>query len=229
MSFRCFLAILIVLLSTQTIALAQRTAPPWPLVNTNIDAVQHLRMLGYWTSDRDSLSDPANKQALIAFQKVEGLKRTGTLTDATYQKLLKASTPNAKDSVHVFHIEIDLNRQVLFLVDSLDHVTHILPVSTGSGKYFESEGNGRYAITPRGKFKVYYRISGWRKSPLGLLYDPLYIHNGVAIHGAPLVPAYPASHGCIRVPMYAASELFQKTPIGTIVIIFGENPKLSKN
>jgi lipoprotein-anchoring transpeptidase ErfK/SrfK len=57
------------------------------------------------------------------------------------------------------------------------------------------------------------------KSPLGLLYYPNYLVEGIAIHGNPAVPAFPASHGCIRIPMYAAVEFTNIAAIGTQVVI----------
>ena len=57
------------------------------------------------------------------------------------------------------------------------------------------------------------------KSPLGLLYYPNYLIKGIAIHGNPSVPSFPASHGCIRIPMYAAVEFTGLAPIGIPVVI----------
>ena len=70
-----------------------------------------------------------------------------------------------------------------------------------------------------GRFTVIRKIAGWRKSPLGMLYYPTYITEGVAIHGSRSVPPRPASHGCIRIPMSAAKEFFDVTPIGTVVLV----------
>lgn len=118
------------------------------------------------------------------------------------------------------HIKVDLSRQVLSVVDASGNVLRILPISTGSGKWYISEGERRKAVTPRGRFTVYRKISGWRKSPLGLMYYPVYIVGGIAIHGSPSVPRRPASHGCIRIPMYAAKAFHDSTPIGTPVHVY---------
>jgi lipoprotein-anchoring transpeptidase ErfK/SrfK len=118
------------------------------------------------------------------------------------------------------HVEINLTRQRLFVVDDSGRVVKTLPVSSGSGKWFTSEGKRRRAITPRGEFTVYRKIAGWHKSPLGMLYYPTYIIQGVAIHGSRSVPSRPASHGCIRIPIAAAKEFSDMTPIGTIVLVY---------
>jgi lipoprotein-anchoring transpeptidase ErfK/SrfK len=124
------------------------------------------------------------------------------------------------------HLEVDLARQVLFVVDASGDVSLVLPVSSGSGKLYTSEGRTRRAVTPRGRFRVYRKVEGWRKSALGLLYYPNYLIEGVAIHGSPEIPNYPASHGCIRIPIPAAKELSDITPVGTVVIVHDGSPEL---
>ena len=104
-------------------------------------------------------------------------------------------------------VEIDLGRQVLFLYVN-GALNKILPVSTGTGKRYCDEGKCGIATTPKGSFRIERRISGWRKSDLGRLYNPLYFTGGIAIHGFPSVPPTPASHGCVRIPMGSA-EAFQ--------------------
>ena len=84
---------------------------------------------------------------------------------------------------------------MLSVFDESGNVEKVLPISSGSGRWYVSEGERRLAITPTGRFRVYRKIPGWRKSPLGLMYYPVYIAGGVAIHGSPSVPRRPASHG----------------------------------
>lgn len=194
-------------------------------------AIAKLYELHFWTGKTYSLRDDANRQAIIAFQKLAGLPRTGKLSDSTIARISEASAspamlPTAHDQLHAQHIEVDLDHQVLFVVDPQDQVNRILPVSTGSGQLFDDSSKGKvYARTPRGNFKVYNKVSGWKKSPLGLLFDPMYFTGGFAVHGANDVPAKPASHGCIRIPMFAAAEMYRVTPVGTPVIVYGQNPK----
>ena len=118
------------------------------------------------------------------------------------------------------HVEVDLSRQRLSVVDGSGCVVKTLRVSSGSGKLFTCEGRTRRAVTPKGRFIVDRKIPGWHKSPLGMLYYPMYINRGVAIHGSSSVPSRPASHGCIRIPMSAAKEFFDVTPIGTVVLVY---------
>jgi lipoprotein-anchoring transpeptidase ErfK/SrfK len=114
-------------------------------------------------------------------------------------------------------IDVDLSRQMLSVFDGSGRVVRVLPISSGSGGWYVSEGERRRAVTPTGRFRVYRKIPGWRKSPLGLMYYPVYIVGGIAIHGSPSVPRRPASHGCIRIPMSAAVAFYNTAPIGTTV------------
>lgn len=185
------------------------------------EAEQRLADSGYWVGKVDGRWDVASRNALIAFQKVERLKPTGQLTRATLDQLMAANRPVPRETGEA-HIEVDLSRQVLFVVDDSGTVTRVLPVSTGNGKEFYSEGWVRDAITHPGRYQVRQKISGWKNSALGEMYYPVYFMYGTAIHGSKSVPAKPASHGCVRIPMFAAKEFYRTTPIGRPVIIYKE-------
>jgi lipoprotein-anchoring transpeptidase ErfK/SrfK len=179
-----------------------------PLARSEINqALARLAEMGY------------GKGGLIAFQKYEGRKPTGQLNRAEFDAITNATAPQAKDSGYK-HVEVDLDRQVLLLTDEDGHVKKILPVSTGSNKHYREKGMSGIAYTPRGRFRIYAKMNGWRKSPLGLLYYPNYFSDGLAIHGNPSVPHSPQSHGCIRIPMSAAVEISRQLPVGTIVLIY---------
>jgi lipoprotein-anchoring transpeptidase ErfK/SrfK len=138
----------------------------------------------------------------------ETARLAATKSEATIDALSFASAP---------HIDVNLSRQMLSVIDESGRVVRVLPISSGSGGWYVSEGERRRAVTPTGRFRVYRKIPGWRKSPLGLMYYPVYIVGGIAIHGSPSVPRRPASHGCIRIPMSAAVAFYNTAPIGTTV------------
>jgi hypothetical protein len=161
----------------------------------------------------------AGPMALTTFQKWEGLKVTGSLTRKDYDAIMNADAPQPKDQGYR-HVEVDLDRQVLILLNDEGEIAKILPVSTGSGKRYKEKGMRGLAYTPRGRFRIYNKLSGWKKSPLGLLYYPNYFSDGLAIHGNPEVPHTPQSHGCVRIPMSTATEMYKRLPIGTIVLIY---------
>lgn len=183
------------------------------------EAEQRLWDLGYWAGPVDGKFDSDSRHALRAFQKVERRARTGSLTSNELNALRTASRPLPRHTSYA-HVEIDLKRQVLFVIDESGDVMRILPVSTGNGELYMDHGEVHRARTPAGTFKVLRKIDGWRLSSLGLLYYPSYILNGIAIHGSPSVPAHPASHGCIRVPMFAAKELSSLMPVGMEVMVY---------
>lgn len=200
-------------------------AKPKPKVITareSKEAKERLEVLGYWLkADVESF-----RHALIAFQKIEGLKPTGKLTFDDLETLRRANPPAPKETTTLeegkIRVEVDLRRQVLFVIEGENKVTKILSVSSGNGKEFKSEGFARDAVTPPGRFNVYNKIKGWKKSALGMLYYPNYYLSGLAIHGSTFVPAYPDSHGCIRIPMYAAAEFYQIAEIGTEILVHGQ-------
>ncbi len=194
---------------------SRKTAP------LTVEEIQEARKLlgelGYWVD----ASDESLRYALIAFQKIEGRRRTGILTKDELEALRTAEAPIPLEEGYP-HIEVDLHRQVLFAVECGEEPLLILPISSGSGEWYTEGETTQRAITPTGRFKISRKIAGWRKSPLGLLYYPSYIHGGIAIHGSPFVPARPASHGCIRIPMFAAEEFSQMAVIGMEVIVYDD-------
>lgn len=184
-----------------------------------LEAEQRLATLGYWTGPVDGIFDSGSRHALVAFQKVEGRKRTGELTSEELEALLIAVTPLPRYTGYA-HVEIDLQHQVLFVVGEGDAVTHILPVCTGNEEFYLDHGQVHRAHTPQGRFKVLRKIRGVRISSLGLLYYPNYLYEGVAIHGSRAMAVYPDSHGCIRIPMFAAKQFSELVPVGTEVAVY---------
>lgn len=214
--------LLLILLPTFSIApLAARRRINTQTIGSQevFEAEQLLAALGYWTGPVDGKFDAGSRHALVAFQKVEDRKRSGKLTISELQALREADRPLPKHTGYA-HVEIDLERQVLFLVDDHDVITHILPVCTGNEKLYMDHGEVHRAHTPRGTFKVLRKINGVRISSLGLLYYPNYIHGGIAIHGSSTIAVYPDSHGCIRIPMFAAQEFSRLVPVGMEVIVY---------
>jgi len=200
------------------------------------EAERVLADLGYWTGPIDGVFDPATKTALIAFQKWEGRATTGRLTLDELQAIRGATAPVARDGNYE-HVEVDIDRQVLLIVDEKERV-RVLPVSTGTDKPFVYDGQTSIAYTPRGRFVVYEKGVGWEDNLPGMFFAN-YISGGIAIHGSHSVPAQPASHGCIRIPIFAAREVSRMMKLGTIVLVYDrvsfvsakswvENPKLKE-
>lgn len=186
---------------------------------------QALEARRYDVGTVDDTFDANTRHGVIAFQKVAGLPRTGRATSDVVGQLASAQPPPPLvPGGGASRVEIDLARQVLLLYEA-DALSRILSTSTGSGKRFCEGGRCRRAVTPAGKFAVYKRISGWRKSDLGRLFNPLYFNQGIAIHGFPSVPTEPASHGCVRIPMAAARWFPERVADGTpVYVVAGQKP-----
>ncbi len=196
-------------------------------------AEQRLAELGYWVGPVDGTWDGASQQALIAFQKVQGARPTGVLTRAELDALAVATPFLPQEQGTGPRLEVDLARQVLYLVDAGGDVGNILPISSGSGRTFHEHGYPETrAITPCGHLEVYAKAHGWKASPLGQMHNPMYIVGGIAIHGSTEMRTYPASHGCIRIPMFASARLTSMVPTGTPVYVFGcseESPTIAED
>ena len=141
-------------------------------------------------------------EALYAFQKVEGLARTGAVDAGVWGRLAVARTPAARYPGD--HVEIDKTRQVLFIVRG-GQVSLVVATSTGA------TGN-----TPLGEWRVYRKVGGFD----WVLYYPSYFLRGFAVHGYPDVPPYPASHGCARIPMWIATTVYAQIAYGSAIYVY---------
>jgi N-acetylmuramoyl-L-alanine amidase len=141
--------------------------------------------------------------AVIAFQKLHGLPRTGAVDPFFWAELQRASVPRPR--YPGTHVEVSKGRQVLFLVHD-GSVALIVPVSTGA------TGN-----TPLGHWQVYSRVPGY--NALEMYYSSFFV-GAFAIHGYHSVPPYPASHGCVRIPIWVAYRVYSLIDYGTPVYIY---------
>jgi lipoprotein-anchoring transpeptidase ErfK/SrfK len=169
----------------------------------------------------DGLFDYDLTHAVIAFQKSQGIARTGRYDNATRLRLGAPVPVRLQSPKSGRAIEIDLRKQVLYLSEG-GVLRRILDVSTGSGQLYESEGVTHRAVTPRGSFAITRKINDpHHESPLGILYRPAYFYGGFAIHGSSSVPTYPASHGCVRITNPAMDRLYDLLVVGTPVTVYG--------
>jgi len=186
------------------------TSPVGPIINGSsksavLDLQNRLFALGFWNS-RDGGYGLTTSQSVMAFQKWKGLPATTVVDIATAiainTQLCRPAAGRSSGSL----IEVDKTKQIAFAIQD-GQMKYIFNVSTGNGRsYDEADRNaasGRVigvAITPNGTFKTYREHDVVRyEGDLGSLYRPKFIIGGVAIHGSPSIPNYPASHGCVRV------------------------------
>lgn len=177
---------------------------------TVLDLQRRLVSFGYWLGVVDGRYGPATTHAVTAFQKTAGLARDGVAGPDTLAALDRASRPRPRSSAGRV-VEVDLRRQLL-LVATDGRVQWVIDTSTGSVP----------GTTPRGRYKVLRQVDGYDPGPLGVLYRPKYFVGGVAVHGYPTVPSYPASHGCVRVTNAAMDWLWASgaLPIGGRVWVY---------
>jgi peptidoglycan hydrolase-like protein with peptidoglycan-binding domain len=186
---------------------------------------QRLTSLGYRPGAADGTFGNATASAVLAFQKREGLSRDGEAGSSVMARLANPSGGGPLRDSPGPAIEVDIARQIAFIVLPGATVT-TLNVSTGNGATYVVPGGGAdVAYTPVGSFTVLRKISGDEVAPLGTLHNPMYFYKGWAIHGAASVPAYPASHGCVRISNADADWLFPLIAVGTPVTLYDTTGK----
>lgn len=210
---------------------------------------QRLTELAFNPGPLDGVYGLMTKQSVYAFEKlVMGVPRnemTGSVTAEMWDRMQDPIViqPRRPTGGLADHTEIYLPQQVMvvFQADVATLVTHIstgqLDVDGNPAEYCETitlttdrfgvllEEPEEKAIcgrskTPPGVFEAYRQVVGTRVGPLGAMWNPIYINQGIAIHGALTVPAEPASHGCIRVPMHISETLQGLIELGDRVLIW---------
>jgi hypothetical protein len=151
----------------------------------------------------DSTFGLDTRDAVVTFQKLHGLPRTGAVDARFWRVLAVAHVPRARYGGD--HIEVSKPLQVLFVVRR-GRVILATHVSTGA------TGN-----TPVGRWHVYGKTPGWLSNGM---FDSSFFLRGFAIHGYPEVPFYPASHGCVRLPVWLAPRIYGYAPVGSIVYVY---------
>ncbi len=196
--------------------------------STVTDLKNRLTALGYLPGTAGDRFDAATSSAALAFQEAEGLTRDSIVGPVVEARLENPEAAGPKSSDPGPRVEVDLDRQIMFIIDAEGAVTTV-NVSTGSGRQFQSAEEGKGIVTAHtltGEFIVQRSIDGLREAPLGTLYRPMYFKGGWAIHGNPYVPGYPASHGCVRTANDDQDFLWTVLSDGDPVWIYGHNPEL---
>jgi hypothetical protein len=182
---------------------AERLRPPDPKVKT---AQTKLIALGYLLQgDADGQFGPVTQEAILAFQKWQGLDRTGILDAATTTQLTTAThpTPLTRGPVGK-RAEVLIDRQVTLLIDN-NRVVRTIAVSTGKPS----------TPTPPGDYRVYAKIPRWWSVPFReWLPWALPFVGGIAFHQFLDVPTYAASHGCVRQPVAVAQWTYDFAYVG---------------
>ncbi len=204
---------------------------------SKVTALQdRLRRLGFDPGPSDGLFGPATERAVWAFEKfildVDRADVTGVVTPETWVRMNAPIEVRPRRTNSGTHLEVLLPKQVavLYVESQVRLITH---VSSGSGEEWcavvvvdkddgtqSEQGICGVATTPGGVFHFERRVTGWRNSKLGRLYNPVYFNYGIAVHGASNVPSFPASRGCVRMPMHIAEYFPSLVGDGDLVYVF---------
>ncbi len=165
---------------------------------------------------------------MIAFHKYLRLERSATFSALDWIRLELLPEPGIPDRTdETDYLELDLDRQLLFLVRD-GELKQVIPVSSGGGYTYISPrtGNAHRATTPVGDFALRWHQLGWACDPVSgwCVYKYWAFTDFLGIHGYHSVPATPASHGCVRVELWDADWLEPHLFTGMPLHIWYEAP-----
>jgi hypothetical protein len=165
-----------------------------------------LTKLRYSTS-RSGHYDDATARSVMAWRKVTGMARTFSASEGVIRGVLKGRGRfKVKFPRDGHHVEADLSRQVMALIDG-DKVKRIYHISSGKPS----------TPTVLGRFHVYRKSAGTNSH--GMVHSSYFI-GGYAIHGYFDVPSFAASHGCLRVPIPNAWSIYSWVRMDDVVDVY---------
>jgi L,D-transpeptidase catalytic domain len=162
---------------------------------------------GYYIGHMSSHFGLGSRLATLAFRKVNHMARNMSYKPVIFRKLLMGRggfQPRFHDG---HHVEVDISRQVMALIDG-DDVVATFHVSTGAPA----------TPTVRGNFHFYMKQPGYNAKRM---YYSIYFIGGYATHGYNPVPNYSASHGCVRNPIPFSRYIYNWIRIGDPMHVYG--------
>jgi lipoprotein-anchoring transpeptidase ErfK/SrfK len=166
-----------------------------------------LQANGFHTGTKGARVTMGTRLAIKAFRKTNGMGRSDNYRPSVFRKLLAgggAFEPRYSDGKHV---EVDISRQVMSLIEG-DTPVHTFHVSTGASS----------TPTIRGNWRFYRKEPGYNGKRM---YFSVYYIRGYATHGYSSVPNYPASHGCVRNPVPFSRFIYNWINIGDPIHVYG--------
>jgi hypothetical protein len=146
--------------------------------------------------------------ATVAFRKVNHMARNTQYKPVIFEKLLQGRGAFRPRYHSGHHVEVDISRQVMALVDG-DKVVSVFHVSTGKPS----------TPTVRGTYHFYRKDAGYNSE--GMYYS-VYFIRGYATHGYNPVPMHEAaSHGCVRNPIPFSVYIYNWIHLGDAIHIYG--------
>ena len=159
-----------------------------------------LQAQGFHTGTRGPRVTSGTHLAIKAFRKVNGMRWSEAYSPAIFRTLLQgkgAFKPRFSDGKHV---EVDISKQVMALVEG-DRPVHTFHVSTGTGG----------TPTVLGNYRFYLKQPGYNSKRM---YYSVYFIGGYATHGYSSVPNGRASHGCVRNPIQFSRFIYNWIDLG---------------
>jgi lipoprotein-anchoring transpeptidase ErfK/SrfK len=159
-----------------------------------------LQAQGFHTGTRGPRVTSGTHLAIKAFRKVNGMRWRESYAPSIFRTLLQgkgAFQPRFDDGRHV---EVDISKQVMALVEGKTAV-HTFHVSTGTGG----------TPTVLGNYHFYLKQPGYNSKRM---YYSVYFIGGYATHGYSSVPNGRASHGCVRNPIQFSRFIYNWIDLG---------------
>jgi lipoprotein-anchoring transpeptidase ErfK/SrfK len=166
-----------------------------------------LQAQGFHTGTKGARVTSGTRLAIKAFRKTNGMGRSDRYRTAIFRKLLMDKGAYKPRYTQGRHVEVDISRQVMSLIQG-DTPVHTFHISTGASA----------TPTVRGKYRFYRKDAGYNAKRM---YFSVYFIRGYATHGYNPVPNYPASHGCVRNPIQFSRFIYNWTQIGMPIYVYG--------
>jgi hypothetical protein len=152
----------------------------------------------------------ATWHAVVAFQGYSRADRDGVAGPRTIARLQRVDRPRARHRNEGPHVEVDLTRQILLVVDGKGDVRRVVHISSG-----------RTGNTPTGRFTAIRKEQmSWSVPFESWMPWATYFVGGFAMHEYADVPAYPASAGCVRLPAHEARMIYGVADMGMPIILY---------
>lgn len=166
---------------------------------------------------RTGVHDAHTSNAVIAHRKVLRFKRTGIASAAVFRAAAAGRGAYAARYPRAGrHVEADLTRQVLALVDSGGRVHRVYHTSSGRPRFKTPTGVHRFwrkefGMNSRSMLHTVYFTRDKTTPPT---------RPACGIHGYFAVPTYPYSHCCFRVPLADAFYIYRWTRVGQRIHVY---------
>jgi hypothetical protein len=160
--------------------------------------------IGRHASSRFTLG---SRLGTLAFRKVNNMARNYSYKPSIFRKLLMGHGAFRPRYHSGHHVEVDISRQVMALVNG-DNVVATFHVSTGKPS----------TPTVRGTYHFYRKDPGYNSE--GMYYS-VYFIRGYATHGYNPVPMHEAaSHGCVRNPIPFSVYIYNWINLGDAIHVY---------